>query len=280
MPGAARSLTVAGWRRARCGRAANRVGAWPSRSITASANRCVATAEPGAATSAVATRCSSAASSAFSTRNASASSSRWRSIITADSTTADGFAMSLPAIVGALPCTASKIATSAPMFATSAPMFAPGAKPRPPTRPDVRSDRMSPFMLDVTITSNASGVRTSWCAQASTRIVRGSICGYSLATSSKVRFSRPSVRFMMLALVAHVTLLRPSATATSNASRTIFSQPLRLISLRHWATPGVCWCSIPAYRSSTFSRTTIRSIPRPLNGVATPGSSRIGRRLP
>jgi hypothetical protein len=68
---------------------------------------------------------------------------------------------------------------------------------------------------------------------------------------------------MMLAFVAHATLVRPSERAYSNANRAIFSDPLTLISLSAWATPGVCMYSIPAYRSSTFSRTTTRSMPRP-----------------
>ena len=35
------------------------------------------------------------------------------------------------------------------------PMFAPGARPSPPTRPEMRSDRMSPNRFVVTMTSNA-----------------------------------------------------------------------------------------------------------------------------
>ena len=64
--------------------------------------------------------------------------------------------------------------------------------------------------------------------------------------ASKTRFSVPSVSFMMLAFVAQATLLRPSLLAYSNANRAIFSEPFTLISFRHWATPGVCMCSIPA----------------------------------
>ena len=82
---------------------------------------------------------------------------------------------------------------------------------------------------------------------------------------------------MMLALVAQATLVRPSLRAYSNANRAIFSEPFSLISLSAWATPGVCMYSIPAYRSSTFSRTMTRSMPRPLYGVVTPGISRTGR---
>ena len=55
-----------------------------------------------------------------------------------------GLMVFLPAYLGADPCTASKIATSLPRFAE-------GAKPSPPTRAEVRSLRMSPFMFVVTI---------------------------------------------------------------------------------------------------------------------------------
>ena len=83
------------------------------------------------------------------------------SIIAPASITAVGFAMPLPAMSGAVPCTASKIAAPSPMFA-------PGARPRPPTSPAVRSERMSPNRFIVTITSNRVGSRTSFIAVAST----------------------------------------------------------------------------------------------------------------
>ena len=56
----------------------------------------------------------------------------------------------------------------------------------------------------------------------------------------------PSVSFMMLAFVAQCTRFLPSARATSKASLMIFSLPFREMSFRHWATPGVSMCSIPA----------------------------------
>ena len=76
----------------------------------------------------------------------------------------------MPAYFGAEPWTASKIAASLPMFAL-------GAKPSPPISALERSDRMSPFMLVVTITSNCSGRFTSWCAQLSTITCHDSISG-------------------------------------------------------------------------------------------------------
>ena len=90
-------------------------------------------------------------------------------------------------------------------MATSSPMLAEGANPSPPMSAEVRSLRMSPFMFVVMITSNCSGFFTSWWAQLSTMMCWASICGYSFATSSKVRFIMPSVSFMMLALVAQCT---------------------------------------------------------------------------
>ena len=56
----------------------------------------------------------------------------------------------------------------------------------------------------------------------------------------------PSLNFMMLALVAHATEVRPSLRAYSNANREIFSDPFTLISFRDCATLGVCMYSIPA----------------------------------
>ena len=48
------------------------------------------------------------------------------------------------------------------------------------------------------------------------------------------------VSFMMLSLIMQVTLLRPFWRAYSKAYRTIFSQPGRVISFRHWYTSSVC----------------------------------------
>jgi len=60
-----------------------------------------------------------------------------------------------------------------------------------------------------------------------------SISGYSGAISLNVRWNKPSVNFMMLSLVKHVTFLRLLTRAYSNAYRTIRSLPGREISLRH-----------------------------------------------
>ncbi len=158
---------------------------------------------------------------------------------TAERITEVGLITFLPAYLGAEPWTASKMATSLPMLAE-------GAKPSPPISAELRSLMMSPFMLVVTMTSNCSGRLTNWWAQLSMMMWLDSMSPYSGAMASKVRLSSPSVSFMMLALVAQATRLRPSERANSKASRTIFSQPFREMSLRHWATPGVCPCSMPA----------------------------------
>ncbi len=90
----------------------------------------------------------------------------------------------------------------------------------------------------------------------------------------------PSVNFMMLALWTAVTFLRPRAMAYSKAKRTIRSLAASEIGLsdsavssrRGYVVIGFSCArsclasgeplanSIPAYRSSVFSRTTTRSI--------------------
>ena len=93
-------------------------------------------------------------STACSMAAAASNSPRYLSIITLLRITAVGLITSLPAYLGAEPCTASKIAIPLPRLAE-------GAKPRPPTRAEVRSLMMSPFMFVVTITSNWAGFFTS-----------------------------------------------------------------------------------------------------------------------
>jgi hypothetical protein len=56
-------------------------------------------------------------------------------------------------------------------------MLALGAKPRPPISAEDRSERMSPFMFVVTITSYCSGRFTSWCAALSTITCQLSMSG-------------------------------------------------------------------------------------------------------
>ena len=159
--------------------------------------------------------------------------------MTADRITAVGLITFLPAYFGAEPWTASKIATSLPRLAD-------GAKPSPPIRArgqvadDVavhvrRHDHVELLRLLHELMAQLSMMM---CQRLDVRILVGDLLEGAL--------QMPSVIFMMFDLVAQATFLRPSDRANSNARRTIFSQPLREMSFRHWATPGVCMCSMPA----------------------------------
>lgn len=93
----------------------------------------------------------------------------------------------------------------------------PGAKPKPPTKPAHKSERMSPNKFVVTMMSNCSGRITSCMQVLSTIISWKSISGYWLATSRAVFRNSPEVDLMMLALCTAVTFLRPVVRAKSNA---------------------------------------------------------------
>jgi hypothetical protein len=106
-----------------------------------------------------------------------------------------------------------------------------------------------------------------------------SMSGYSFATSSAVRRNSPSENFMMFALCAAVTLRRPFSRAYSNAARTILVVPKTeigliempassrivlpdssaIVSRSRAASAEPCSNSMPAYRSSWFSRTMTTS---------------------
>ncbi len=58
------------------------------------------------------------------------------------------------------------------------------------------------------MTSKASGVAASFAAPMSTIQCSCSRSGYSAATSSNTLWKRPSVIFMMLSFVKHVTFFR------------------------------------------------------------------------
>ena len=135
----------------------------------------------------------------------------WSSIIAAASIWADGLAIPCPAMSGAEPCTASKIAAWAPMLA-------PGARPKPPTRPEASSDRMSPNRFVVTMTSNCSGLITSCIAALSTILSSHAITPwYSFAIIRPVSRNNPDVALRMFALWTIVTFLRPCCFAYSKA---------------------------------------------------------------
>ena len=76
---------------------------------------------------------------------------------------------------------------------------------------------MSPLRLVVTMMSNWAGSLAIWWATLSMIRCSATISGYSAESSSKTRLKRPSVSFMMFALVAQVTLRRPSRRASSKA---------------------------------------------------------------
>ena len=120
--------------------------------------------------------CASTARTARSTRSAaSARPKEWRSIIATDRIAASGLAMSLPAMSGAVPCTGSY----RPLVPS--PSEADGSMPIEPVSIAAASDRMSPNMLPVTMTSNCFGARISCIAAASTKRCVSSTSGYSCA---------------------------------------------------------------------------------------------------
>ncbi len=107
------------------------------------------------------------------------------------------------------------------------------------------------------------------------------LSAYSSATRRATCRNKPSENFMMLALCTAVTLCRSLARAWSKANRTMRSvakTEMGLIEIPESgrmrapvrsatksissAVPGrPCSNSMPAYRSSVFSRTTTRSVP-------------------
>ena len=160
--------------------------------------------------SAVWTPSSMVVSQALCTAAAAAPWPKCASIFAALSSRPLGLARSCPAMSGAEPWIASNMAKSSPMFAD-------GASPTEPLISAAMSDRMSPYRLGVTITSKRSGALASRPIPMSTIIESDLISGYSAATSSKTRRKSPSVSFMMLSFVKHVTLRRPRRFAYSKA---------------------------------------------------------------
>src|SRR5215831_201805 len=130
-----------------------------SLAITASVNWSVDALPPRSRVTVIPSRI--VPSSAARMRAARVSSPVCSSSMHAARMSADGFAIPLPAMSGAVPCTASKIAPLAPMLA-------PGVRPSPPTSPEISSDRISPKRFVVQITSNRSGCSTRFIAIAST----------------------------------------------------------------------------------------------------------------
>ena len=83
------------------------------------------------------------------------------SIIAADRIIPVGLALPCPMMSGAVPWQGWNTAWRSPMSAD-------GAMPMPPIRPAVMSERMSPNMFSITMTSKSQGRFTSSAEQAST----------------------------------------------------------------------------------------------------------------
>ena len=78
-------------------------------------------------------------------------------------------------------------------MADPSPMFAEGASPNPPTSCAASSERMSPYMLVVTITSKDSGMRIRFIAAASTSISLKETDGCCAETSLQTLAKSPSL---------------------------------------------------------------------------------------
>src|SRR5438445_83673 len=153
-----------------------------SRSRTASAAASVDSSPPR---SRVVHRARTAASTASSIAAAAGSAPRWRSISAPDRMAPSGFAIPLPACLGADPCTGSNRPRR-----ESGLMLPDGARPSPPTSCDVRSLRMSPNMFEVTSTSKRLGSLTSCMAATSTKRCSASIPFNWSRSSVKTRCHR------------------------------------------------------------------------------------------
>src|ERR1700748_1701585 len=143
------------------------------------------------------------------------------SSMAADKMSESGLATFLPAMSGAEPCAACAIACSAPALSEA-------ARPRLPDSSAVRSERMSPNMLVVTITSKRCGLRTTCAIMASTIISSSVTSGNSRATLLHSSMKIPSVTLSTLALCTMVTCLRRPC-ASSNAARAMRSQQERVM---------------------------------------------------
>ena len=119
---------------------------------------------------------------AASTRLPQSSLPKKSSIWLTDQMLANGFAMPLPAMSGALPWMGSNIEG----YLRSGLRLAPAARPMPPAMAAPRSVRISPKRLLVTTTSKRFGFLTNIMLAASTSSFCVLTSGYSLPSSAKI----------------------------------------------------------------------------------------------
>src|ERR1700693_2054363 len=159
---------------------------------------------------------------AFSMRAALASSlSEWRQSKAADKIAAIGLAIPFPAVAGALPLIGSYRPKRPPSLAAALPKVALGRLPSEPVSIAASSERMSPKVFSVKITSKRCGSRISCIAAVSTSRCSSSISGYSACSATTTRrHSRLVSRTFCLS--TEVTRRR-RARASSNATRALRS---------------------------------------------------------
>src|SRR5712691_5137404 len=188
-----------------------------------------------------------------------------------------GFKRPWPAISGAVPWTGSN--RPRPLDGL---MFADGAMPIPPTSSAVRSERMSPNRLPVTMTSNWPGSLTSCIAAASTRRWRVFTRGCAAATAFQRSCHRPPANVIAFDLSTITT----SRLAIPKACSMIRVTP-RYVLMSSWVAissfvPLLKRPPWPTYSPSVFSRTIKRSARRRSScrkGDRRSSYSRAGRRL-
>ncbi|KAH3673963.1 hypothetical protein OGATHE_001943 [Ogataea polymorpha] len=134
-------------------------------------------------------------------------------------------------------------------------MLPDGVNPRPPMRPEDRSDIMSPYKLGITMTKDlySDGSAQSLREVLSSSSKESLMSGYSLPTSLAVSTNKPSESFMMEALWTTLTSGLLTDLAYSKAYLMTLSEAGLVINLMDCTTPGTISCSIPEYSPSVFS---------------------------
>ena len=178
--------------------------------------------------------------------------------------------MFLPAISGADPWQGSNSELSSPSDALA-------SRPSEPASTDASSERMSPKVFSVRMTSNWPGFMTSCIAQLSTSISVRSTCGYSTATRCTIlRHKRPVSRTFALSTLVTLPRRLPAAAKARCAMRSISYSSERMTS---WAcAPALPFAPAPAafstvtcspkYKPPVSSRTMRISQPRTVAGLS------------